>query len=186
MPCAPYRVIFSRFDDDPGRQWCNKGRGHRSWQTGILLAQSTFVGTGRTRQEEAKPAGEPERRLATMTTNKRQFMRITMLAAALFVFGSVASHAYVRVGIGFDLGVPAYGYNPGPGYVYVPSHYCYRPAIGYGYVPAAWAYPPYSGAVWVGPHWSGRVFVGGYWRHSYYRHSYYRPYYRHRYYYGRY
>ena len=88
-------------------------------------------------------------------------------AASLFTLGCATHMAYVDYYGPPAPRVEAYGYAPGPGYVWIPGYYAWGGG-GYNWVGGRWALPPRPRAAWVPGHYVRRnghsEYVGAHWR----------------------
>jgi hypothetical protein len=90
-----------------------------------------------------------------------------LAAASLGSLGCASHAAYINYYGPPAPRVEAYGYAPGPGYVWIPGYYSYT-GNSYNWVGGRWALPPRPHAVWVPGHYVDRhghqEYIGGHWR----------------------
>jgi len=98
---------------------------------------------------------------------KRILLPTILLAAASFLSLGCASRAYVAYYGPPAPRVEAYGYAPGPGYVWIPGYYAWAGG-NYNWVGGRWAVPPRPHARWVEGRYIHRnghsEYTGGHWR----------------------
>jgi len=96
----------------------------------------------------------------------KAFLLWPVLMTGLTAAGCAAHVAYVRVPPP-PARVEAYGYAPGPGYVWIQGYWRWG-GRGYAWAPGYWVRPPRPAAVWVPGHWvstpSGYYWRAGHWR----------------------
>ncbi|HLJ17988.1 MAG TPA: hypothetical protein VKV15_26055 [Bryobacteraceae bacterium] len=95
---------------------------------------------------------------------KRALLSISMFA--MLSIGGCAAHAAYIYSPPPPPRVEAYGYAPGPGYVWVSGFWDWRGQ--WVWAPGRWARPPRPHAYWVPSRWErghhGYAFVRGHWR----------------------
>jgi hypothetical protein len=99
---------------------------------------------------------------------RRAFFPTLVLVVASIVSAGCAGHAYVASYYGPPAPrVEAYGYAPGPGYVWTPGFYNWAGGS-YVWVGGRWAAPPRPHARWVEGQYVRRgnhsEYTGGHWR----------------------